>query len=124
MITSWFEMRTALASARNGRVLYYSEFLKVVEYITVIYNEEYCFFSQCSAQTKKHVDYRVKIHVSTTGILKGSCECPAGAGLSASCKHIGALAYGIEYFGLTGKYNFINLYIFKNIRNSLLIYIT
>lgn len=103
MITGWFQQRTALASVKNGKILYLGEFLKTFEFVKIA-KDDYCFFSQCSAQTKKRIDYGVKIHVSKSGILKATCECPAGAGLSASCKHIAALACGVQYFGVTGKY--------------------
>lgn len=38
-----------------------------------------------SAETKKAVDYRVKVQISKEGIMQASCECPAGNGLSVSC---------------------------------------
>lgn len=126
MINAWFEERTALASVKNGKVLYFGEFLKTFEFIRV--GDALCFFSLCSAQTKKQIDYGVKIHISRDGILKASCDCPAGVGLSASCKHIGALAHGIVYFGTTGKYIYLyydhcDIIQRTNLANSLLLYL-
>ena len=37
-------------------------------------------------------------------ITAANCDCPAGKGPSASCKHVGALCYALVEFFASGKY--------------------
>lgn len=57
-----------------------------------------------SAQQKKHVDYKVQIHLDKEEcvIMKSQCECPAGVGPSAACKRVGAVIFSVEYYSVTG----------------------
>lgn len=61
----------------------------------------------CSAEMKTKVDYEVRIHIDSREceIMKAQCQCPAGKGPGAACKHLSALLYGIEYYGVTSTRN-------------------
>ncbi|KAJ6648081.1 Cationic amino acid transporter 2, partial [Pseudolycoriella hygida] len=60
---------------------------------------------KCSAETKTSVDYHVNVHMNfpNRSVVKASCKCPAGVAPNAACKHVGAIIYAVEYFGVTGK---------------------
>ncbi|KAG4074882.1 hypothetical protein HA402_009307 [Bradysia odoriphaga] len=54
---------------------------------------------------RRTVDYNVKVHINNRQceIMKAECECPAGVGPNAACKHVSALIYRIEYYAVTAK---------------------
>lgn len=103
MINQWFLERQAVASENRRRGLCFHNFLKNI----CFHWESTSFFfkSKCSAEKKKNVDYDVKIVLCSEKrcIIMASCQCPAGLGQNAACKHVSALAYAIEFYSLTGK---------------------
>lgn len=55
------------------------------------------------AAMKKKVSYNFRVKMSTDGIMESAtCECPAGAGPLATCKHIAALMIVLAHFSQTG----------------------
>lgn len=109
VISEWFSERLASASEQKRRILCLHNFLKNIAFLCQ--NTNLFVKSLCSAQMKKNVDYTVKIHLNSEkrSIIMASCECPAGKGQNAACKHVGALAYAVEFYGLTGKTIIFNL---------------
>lgn len=62
------------------------------------------FQSVLWAEMKKSVTYTVDIQVSHEGVIvEGQCECGAGQGPSAHCKHVGATLYALDAFLTTGN---------------------
>lgn len=95
-INEWFTARQATASLKKGRQLFHEKFLKCTETFKMT-NMVY-IKSMCSAQTSKNVDYLVQTLVHKKDIIQASCQCAAGAGLNAACKHLAALFYCIEHY--------------------------
>lgn len=57
---------------------------------------------------KKSVSYNVDVLISTDIVVtETQCECGAGQGPTAHCKHVGAVLYGITQFP-SDKANFIS----------------
>lgn len=67
-------------------------------------SEDIFFAAKVSAEMKLSVDYDVKIHINSNecAIMKAQCQCPAGVGPGAACKHVSAVLYAIEYYIVTG----------------------
>lgn len=67
--------------------------------------------AHCCAEQKKNYEYKVQLVIIKTnlknGIYQANCECPAGTGWSAACKHVAALCYSLEYFSISGMYSFV-----------------
>lgn len=78
----------------KGRLLYENRCLVTLR---VAFEGENVFFrAQCKAQMKKIV-YVVTIKMdSQSTILETHCECAAGSGVEAHCKHIFTTLHGIE----------------------------
>ena len=56
-----------------------------------------------SEMTKK-TRYTVRVIVTSNGtVLSSHCECTAGAGNKAKCKHVAVLLFGMEGLSRTGK---------------------
>lgn len=73
---------TALAAQDNNRV-----------YIQMIVR----------AEMKKQIRYYVHVILDSSGnILHSNCECTAGGGNKAKCKHIATCLYGLESLSRTG----------------------
>ena len=57
------------------------------------------FRSECRASMKVHVVYLIDISIDSQGIILNSqCECGAGMGPNAHCKHVCAVLYGLVKF--------------------------
>lgn len=54
---------------------------------------------------KTHTDYEVKLQIKfqKREILQAQCQCPAGVGPEATCKHVSAILFGIEFYIVTGN---------------------
>lgn len=58
-------------------------------------NDAY-FHAQCKAQIKKLL-YIIMLKMDLNGTIEVShCECAAGSGLEAHCKHVFTVLHGIE----------------------------
>lgn len=56
---------------------------------------------------RKAVQYKVDIYVEENGVIsEAQCECGAGQGPSAHCKHVGAVLYAVHKFATDGSYLF------------------
>ena len=59
---------------------------------------------QCCAEMKKGVTYIVDIHVAKDGtVMEGQCDCAAGVGPHAVCKHIAAILFAVYDFTVNGN---------------------
>lgn len=55
-------------------------------------------------EMKKNTSYKVDVCVEPSGVVvEAQCECGAGQGPTAHCKHVVALLYGLSQFCLNGK---------------------
>ncbi|XP_046557558.1 uncharacterized protein LOC124266795 [Haliotis rubra] len=87
-------------SAKN---LYTSRFLKYVRFSNHIDSNMYFLKSECHAEMKKHVTYKVDVAIDEDGsVVEGQCECAAGQGPSGHCKHICAVLFAMHTFSTTG----------------------
>ncbi|XP_052271822.1 uncharacterized protein LOC127872536 [Dreissena polymorpha] len=82
------------------------------EHVQRLYNEQFlryfrmsrretCVFikSSCRAEMKKGVSYTVDIELGLDGsITEAQCECAAGMGPQAHCKHVNTVLYGAVMF--------------------------
>ena len=81
---------------------------KYLCYIRVSSTEDFDFIrSACRAEMKRSVVYLVDIKLSKNEqqIEEAQCECGAGMGPLAHCKHITTALYAIHVFGKTGEVN-------------------
>ncbi|ESO92474.1 hypothetical protein LOTGIDRAFT_176758, partial [Lottia gigantea] len=80
----------------DSKKLYINRFLK---YLRIASTDSYYFFkSECHAEMKK-VSYRIDIAIDIDGtIVESQCECSAGMGPTAHCKHVCATLYAIFKF--------------------------
>jgi hypothetical protein len=101
-INSWLAENGKSISTDNPPSLYTSKFLK---FIRATEKDDVTFLkSQCHAEMKKHVSYWIDISIASDGtILEGQCDCAAGMGPKAHCKHICALLYALHDFTCNGK---------------------
>lgn len=79
-------------------------------------DEIYQIRCYCSAAMHKNRLYQVKLEHNGFNITKATCECPAGKGNSAACKHIGALLNALQDFSKNGKQNSI---LYKELTDSM-----
>ncbi|XP_037041596.1 uncharacterized protein LOC119078358 isoform X2 [Bradysia coprophila] len=103
VIAYYFSERLSTKGHDKGRKLFLCEFLKNISFVAK--DNDVFISSVCSAETKKSTDYAVRVHLNCKErtVIKANCECPAGSGKNASCKHVGAVLYGVEYFAVTGR---------------------
>jgi hypothetical protein len=74
--------------------LYDNRYLSYVRGANV--DEKYYFRSKCHAEMRKDITYLVDAVVDKDGVvLEGQCECGAGMGPEAHCKHVQTLIYAI-----------------------------
>lgn len=105
-IDKWFLARNAKKGKEKGRILSMKLFIKCTQVARS--GNLYFIKGKCCAEQKKSFEYKVQIIISKherqkSEILQCSCSCPAGAGVSAACKHIGAMCFSLESFCITGK---------------------
>jgi len=104
VIDDWFDSRQASTSKDNGRVLCLTKFVKSV--LVLKQGDLLLVKGRCAAQTKKSVEYGIKMVFSANivepGIYQAECQCAAGEGYSVACKHAAALAYCIEHYARSG----------------------
>lgn len=87
----------------TAKNLYDERYFKTARLATD-YNKYYVH-ALCKAQMKKHVTYNVDVLIdSNTVITECQCECAAGMGPTAHCKHICALLYGLYFFSQTKEF--------------------
>lgn len=59
----------------------------------------YFFSAQMWAEMKRSVSYKVDIKIDANGVIREcQCECGAGQGPTAHCKHVGSTLYAIHRF--------------------------
>lgn len=102
-ITLYFDSRLAAKGLEKGRRLFMCEFVKNIRWHQA--EENVFFVALCSAEMKTSVDYEIKLQTNfqQREILMAQCDCPAGVGPSAACKHVSAVLHGIEYYIKTGE---------------------
>lgn len=60
--------------------------------------------SKCQAQMKSGVSYIVDIEIDCDGLVcEAQCECAAGMGPTAHCKHVSAVLYGLSIYVAEGN---------------------
>ncbi|XP_063384478.1 uncharacterized protein LOC134670606 [Cydia fagiglandana] len=90
-IQAYFEKFNA---QNKGKDMYESRCLLTARYASV--GASTYFQGQCKAQMKK-VTYIVNVKVSKEGnIEQANCECAAGSGIEAHCKHVSVLLCAVE----------------------------
>lgn len=100
-ITMWFENKLATASFKRGRNLGLNGYVQQIIYLS---DSNITFFkANVSAEMKKKQTYLCKIVFDEkSDVMQANCECPAGTGWVAACKHISATINVIEHFMQTG----------------------
>lgn len=60
--------------------------------------------SQVWAEMRKSTCYKIDISINRDGVVQeAQCECGAGQGPTAHCKHIAAVLFGLSCFCSTGE---------------------
>lgn len=81
----------------KGDNLYKEKYLLCVRSVAVA--NEYFVKARCGAEMKKHIVYTVDMKISSDGAIEeAQCECGAGMGPTAHCKHVIALMYALVDF--------------------------
>lgn len=63
------------------------------------YKELFFYRAQVNSEMTKSLTYFVKLVINLEGnIIEGSCECIAGKGTKAICKHVATVCYAILQF--------------------------
>ncbi|CAC5384454.1 unnamed protein product [Mytilus coruscus] len=82
--------------------LYKEKFLKYIRVATE--NNIFYVKSECRAQMKKSVTYNVDVSIDCDGsIFESQCECAAGMGPNAHCKHVCCVLIALYYFSSNGE---------------------
>ena len=80
--------------------LYSAGFLKFVR--SASHQDNFYYKSQCRAEMRKNVTYVVDVVVDKySTVLQCQCECAAGMGPTAHCKHVRAVLYALCEFTKT-----------------------
>ncbi|CAF1538171.1 unnamed protein product [Adineta ricciae] len=88
--------RSDRGALRNGNLLFKNHFVHSIAVSRRFI--EVTIIAKCRAQMKKAVTYEVKLLINTNrpaDIISGCCQCVAGQGPKAACKHIAALYFGL-----------------------------
>lgn len=85
---------------KTAENLYQQRFLK---FIRLAHHQNMYFFkSACRAQMRRNVSYQVDVCVDEDGcVVETQCECAAGMGPTAHCKHVCAVLLAISKFSST-----------------------
>lgn len=77
-----------------------------INYIRYASKDQLVFFkAECRAQMKAKISYIVDISLNDSGIVMAcQCECGAGMGPSAHCKHTVAVLFGLTKFAGSGDF--------------------
>lgn len=102
-IDLYFNERMAAKGNEKGRKLFMCDFLKNCRFHEK--KDDIFIRATCCAEMKKSLEYDVNVHINVREclIMKAQCQCPAGVGPGAACKHVSALLYAIEYYAVTGE---------------------
>lgn len=87
---------------KKGSTLYEEGFLR---HIRMASDDNSCFLrSVCRAEMSKSVTYRVDLSLDNQGFVnEAQCECAAGMGPHAHCKHVCAVLNAVVYFSIRGE---------------------
>jgi len=87
--------------------LYNAKFVRYLRSAPSTDHSQFTFFKgNCRAEMKKHVSYVVDVAVDSNGNIKlAQCECAAGVGPCAHCKHIVCILFSLVKFEETGRVN-------------------
>ena len=87
---------------KDAKDLYHERFLRYVRMASK--DDKIYIQAECRAQMKKTVVYKLDLSLNIQGqVYQAQCECGAGMGPDAHCKHVCALLYGLCKFGMTGE---------------------
>lgn len=83
--------------------LYHS---KYVNYVRVCRQQDASSFlhAEVRAEMKLHLTYKVDIHFAAHTVHECQCECAAGMGPDAHCKHVACVLFGITQFCKTRQF--------------------
>ncbi len=103
-ISAWFSQRLACASQKHGRNLFLATFVKCLEGTAA--HGKLFLSALCAAETRRNEEYKVRVLINgiphSPNITQATCECAAGEGWTAACKHIAAVCYAVEHYRGTG----------------------
>lgn len=99
----YFDQRLAHKGFDKGRRLFMCDFVKIIR-CHKNGNNVY-IIGLCSAEMKTSQDYEVKIQIDYVlrEVIWAQCQCPAGIGPLAACKHVSATLHGVEHYVVTGS---------------------
>ncbi|XP_063436783.1 uncharacterized protein LOC134718219 [Mytilus trossulus] len=81
----------------KAKQLYNNRFLKYLRLGTE--NDFFFVKSECHAEMKRKITYKVDVCINKElTIMEAKCECAAGMGPTAHCKHVCAVLFGMTQF--------------------------
>lgn len=92
------------AMDEKAKQLYREKFLMSVRMAST--NNRYYVQGRCAAEMKKSIIYTVDVVLDASGaVCESQCECGAGMGPDAHCKHVCCLLYGMTRFSTHKEFN-------------------
>ena len=85
------------AVSKKAKNIYMERYMKFVRLTTGQSNTTF-FKAQCFSSYKKNVSYNIDIEIDKNAVRRCQCECAAGTGPYARCKHVCALLFGLSQF--------------------------
>lgn len=87
-----------------SKSLYNETYLQYCRWAAGDADDSYFVAARCRAQMKNGVTYLVNIQLDAIGaVLAAECECAAGMGPDAHCKHVAAVLYGLSVYQKEGE---------------------
>ncbi|XP_041968197.1 uncharacterized protein LOC121725370 [Aricia agestis] len=81
---------------KDGKSLYEARFLHILR---AAFIGDSCYFKGYIKASMKRIMYEANVKLSIKGeILECNCECVAGSGVCAHCKHVAVVVCGLENF--------------------------
>lgn len=103
LITEWFITKFAKSSLDKGLRLAQHNFIVKI-HGKINDTGDILIAGTCYAEMTRHKTYTQKIVFRNEFVNSSNCDCVAGAGNEAACKHVSAIMFGLQHYGSTGKY--------------------
>lgn len=95
----------------KGKECYWLFCFRYVRFIRVAKSDGMTYFcASIRAEMKKSVSYKVDVSIDKVQVVQeAQCECGAGQGPTAHCKHVACLLYAVHCITHTSK-NALSVY--------------
>jgi hypothetical protein len=97
------ELNSDLVALKKGWKIAADEGVQALSFC--LYQGRFYYTGIVDAEMRKHCSYNIRIVVeeTTADVMNAHCECPAGKGPTATCKHVVCVLHVLADFVSTGK---------------------